>query len=529
MKKLILWALLSCFSLITAQTELVFVYFKDKPNAATFLLNPTSEISIKSIERRAALNIPITEQDAPIEVSYLQNIKNLGFTVTDFSKWLNGVAVNATPSQIIQLQNLPYVLQVESFVKNNTTNKNKSNKKFPNLSQSKTAFNYGNSLEQIDQINLRALHLQGFTGSGISIAVIDTGFPTVDTGLAFARMRNNNQIKDTYNFIDKNNDVYNNSLNSHGTNCLGIIGGYLDGNFVGAAPDASFYLYATENENVEIPEEELYWIEAAEEADRKGVDIITSSLGYNIFDDAKYDYSYADMTGTKSFIARGAQIATEKGIIVLIAAGNEGNNSWKYITTPADNEKVFTIGAVDALGKPSFFTSYGPNAEGKIKPDASSRGTSTYYAYNNGWYYGNGTSYATPLAAGGVACLLQAIPKETNRDEIKNQLRQQASLAPQTSDRIGYGILNFGKTLSTYLNTTTTLTKNNIAIYPNPVQNEVHIISSAPIENISIYNQVGQLLWNTSSTTIPVQQLPKGIYYLKIKTKEETTIETIIK
>lgn len=193
--------------------------------------------------------------------------------------------------------------------------------KFPKNLSSKISFNYGNSLAQIEQVNLRTLHVQGFTGSGISIAVIDTGFPIVNTGSAFARMRNNGQIKDVYNFISKNTDVYNSSLNSHGTNCLGIIGGYLDGTFVGAAPDASFYLYATEVGDEEIPEEELYWIQAAEESDRKGVDIISTSLGYaDFFDDTRYNYTYAQMNGSTSFIARAAQIASEKGIIVVVAA-----------------------------------------------------------------------------------------------------------------------------------------------------------------------------------------------------------------
>ena len=177
------------------------------------------------------------------------------FTVNDKSKWLNGIAVIATAAQIAQLQAEPYVLKVESFVKNNLSGKISKKEKFPKNLSTKINFNYGNSLAQIEQVNLRTLHVQGFTGSGISIAVIDTGFPTVNTGSAFARMRSNNQIKHVYNFISKNTDVYNTSLNNHGTNCLGIIGGYLDGTFVGAAPDANFYLYATEVGDEEIPED----------------------------------------------------------------------------------------------------------------------------------------------------------------------------------------------------------------------------------------------------------------------------------
>ena len=530
MKKIIQIYFLFFFSFAFSQTELVFVYFKDKPNASIFLSNPLSELTQKSINRRTNFNIPITEQDAPIESIYIQNIENLGFTVTDKSKWLNGVAVNATSAQITQLQSEPYVLKVESFVKNSVIAKQAKISKIEKFQNSATDFTYGNSLDQINQINLRNLHVTGYTGAGISIAVIDTGFPTVDTGSAFARIRNNNQIKGGYNFVNKSTDIYNTTLNNHGTNCLGIIGGYLDGIFVGAAPDADFYLYATEDGTKEIPEEELYWIQAAEEADRKGVDVISTSLGYaDFFDDSRYDYSYSQMNGTTSFIARGAQIASEKGIIVVVAAGNEGNQTWKYIVTPADNEKVFTIGGVDSTGNPSVFTSFGPNSAGKVKPDASARGTSTYFAYNNGAYPGNGTSYATPLSAGGIACLLQAIPNSTNREFLKNTLRQTASLYPNYTDQLGYGILNFGNALSSFLSTNENALKSKIKIYPIPAKNEINISTTEKLKNISVYNSLGQFLFNSNASKINVEKLEKGIYFIKITTEKGELVEKFIK
>ena len=530
MRKIIQLYFLLFFSFAFSQTELVFVYFKDKPNASIFLSNPLSELTQKSINRRTKFNIPITEQDAPIESIYIQNIENLGFTVTDKSKWLNGVAVNATSAQITQLQSEPYVLKVESFVKNSTVAKQAKISRIEKFQNSATDFTYGNSLDQINQINLRNLHVTGYTGAGISIAVIDTGFPTVDTGSAFARIRNNNQIKGGYNFVNKSTDIYNTTLNNHGTNCLGIIGGYLDGIFVGAAPDADFYLYATEDGTKEIPEEELYWIQAAEEADRKGVDVISTSLGYaDFFDDSRYDYSYSQMNGNTSFIARGAQIASEKGIIVVVAAGNEGNQTWKYIVTPADNEKVFTIGGVDSTGNPSVFTSFGPNSAGKVKPDASARATSTYFAYNNGAYSGNGTSYATPLSAGGIACLLQAIPKNTNREIILNNLRSTSSLAPNYSDQLGYGILNFGKVYNSFLKTNEINFKNKIIIYPNPAKQEINISSSQKIEKISVYNSLGQFLFESKTNQINIEKLEKGIYFIRITTEKGELVEKFIK
>ena len=523
------------FSLIaTAQTELVFVFFKDKPGKAAFYSNPLSELTQKSLDRRSNLGISLTDQDAPIEPTYIANIQNLGFTVTDYSKWLNGVAVNATASQIQTLSQQSYVDHVESFVRNPNggIRKNKINKfkEFSSQTANRdalTSFNYGNSLAQINQINLRQLHVAGFTGTGVSIAVIDTGFPYVNTGSAFKRMRDNGHIKAAYNFVTKNTSVYTTSINPHGAMCLGIIGGYIDGTFVGSAPDADFYLYASEDANVEIPEEQIYWIEAAEEADRQGVDVISTSLGYSEFDDSRYDYTYADMNGTTTFISRGAQIASEKGIFVLIAAGNEGQSNWHYISAPADNAGVFSIGAVTSTGNASGFSSFGPNSAGVIKPDASARGTDTYYAYNNSSDYGSGTSFATPLSAGGVACFLQTVPNTISRNTVKQTLRQNASLYPNTNDQKGYGILNFYKAYQTLA--VNDIKKIQVKIYPNPAKDIINISSEKQIQSIEIYDVLGRLIKTETKNNINVSQFSKGNYLIKIKTGDQEIIEKFIK
>ena len=533
MKKILSFFIVFIFVLVSAQTELVFVFFKDKPNKAAFYANPLSELSQKSLDRRARLNIPLNDQDAPLEASYVQNIKNLGFTVTDYSKWMNGVAVNATSAQIATLQAQSYVQSVESFIKHPAGGKQsvKKSDKFEvfNNTFGKTEFNYGTGLSQIDQINLRPLHVAGYTGNGVTIAVIDTGFPRVNTGSAYARIRNNGQIKGGYNFVNKSTDIYNTSLNNHGSYCLGVIAGYIDNSYVGSAPDADFYLYASEDATNEIPEEMIYWAEAAEEADRKGVDIITTSLGYYDFDDSRYNMLYSDMDGNTSFIARAAQIAAEKGIFVLTAAGNEAQNSWHYIVTPGDNEEVFTVGGVTSSGASSSFSSYGPNALGLIKPDASARGTNTAMAYNNSATTSSGTSFATPLAAGGVACLLQAIPTKP-LDDVKDILRQKASLFPNHTDPMGYGILNFGASLTEAQLATANMTKSSVKIYPNPVSTSFTINTTEKIVSVELYDVLGRKSQNFSSEkNHNVEKLINGIYFLKIKTDKNEYIEKLIK
>lgn len=533
MKKVLLVLALSVYTSYYAQNELVFVYFNDKPNKAAFFANPLSELTQKSLNRRTSLGIPLNDQDAPIEQTYIQNLQNLGFTITDKSKWLNGVALTVNQTQVNVLKAQPFVQSIESFAKNSslvlrTQNTNKW-EEFETANKIATVFNYGNGSAQIDQINLRPLHLAGFTGTGVTIAVIDTGFPTVDTGSAFARLRNNNAIKGGYDFVTKTNNIYDTTLNGHGTIVLGAIGGFIQDTFVGSAPDANFYLYRSENASVEIPEEEIYWIEAAEEADRQGVDIITTSLGYGAFDDPKYSYTYSNLNGTTSFIARGNEIAANKGIFLLAATGNSGAQAWHYLLTPADNAKVFSIGSVDELGASSNFSSFGPNSAGIIKPDGSTRGTAATTVSNNSTTTVNGTSIATPIAAGGVACLLQAFPT-MNRDLLRTKLRQTASLYPSHTDQMGFGILNFGNLYNSVLNTSELVKKNQLSIFPNPVNSILNIAINDDIKSVEVYDNLGKLITKSfNSKSIKVEDFPNGTYYLKIQTKTSTFYEKFLK
>ncbi|MBD8081390.1 S8/S53 family peptidase [Chryseobacterium caseinilyticum] len=530
MKKYLFALALGISVSVSAQTELVFVYFNGKPNKAAFYANPLSELTQKSLNRRTALGVGLNDQDAPLENTYVQAIQNLGLTVTDKSKWLNGVAVNVNQAQVNQIKALPFVQSVESFAKNSSlTLKVQNQNKFQEFQNINTVFNYGSGLDQIDQINLKPLHLAGYTGTGIAVAVIDSGFPSVDNGTTFSRLWTNNQIKAGYDFVAKTSNIYEPTLNAHGTLVLGAIAGYVQDVFVGSAPDANFYLYRSENASVEIPEEEMYWIEAAEEADRQGVDLITTSLGYALFDDPKYSYTYSQMNGSTSFIARGAEIAVNKGIFVLFAAGNSGTQPWHYMTTPADNTKVFSIGSVDETGASSPFSSYGPNSAGAIKPDASARGTASVTVNGSTTATVTGTSIAAPIAAGGVACLIQAFPT-MNRDTMRNSLRSSASLAPSHTDQMGYGILNFGSFFNAVLNTSELVKKNKLAIFPNPTKEIVNIVSEKEILTVQIYDNLGRIIsTEKNKKSFKVSDFAKGTYYLKIQTKDGIFYEKFLK
>jgi hypothetical protein len=579
MKKLsFVFVILFTVHFFAQSTEYAFVYFKDKPGYNAFLANPLSELTQKALDRRTRLGIPLDSKDAPIEASYVEDVKTtLGLPkIKSQSKWLNGVAVEINSTQKALLLAKPYVASIESFAKTgailgkratiNLDNTNKTiNHKFgfqenifsdQNINSNKTfkiltTYNYGTAYTQNNQVNITALHLNGYTGLGIAVAILDAGFPYVDQGKAYAHLRDNNRIKDTYNFVGEETiSVY--ALPSfHGANVLGIMAGYLNDPtnsntdnryFVGAAPDADYYLYATEdadgNGGLDYPEEEMNFIRGLERADKMGVDIATASLGYYVYSDPRYDYTYNDMNGAKTFVARGANIAVDKGIILMNAMGNEGTDSWHYLISPADSPKVFSIGSVDSLGNASWFTSYGPNSINQTKPDAAAMGSSTYYTNSNyittetGVSFGSGTSYATPIASGGVACLLQAIPNTVSRDLIKDKMRQTASLYPLSNDTKGFGILNFSSAL-TEINAALEVKNSSVQhlkIYPNPVKSSFSIITNENILSLELYDASGRNIKSLSSEkSQDLNQISKGIYFLKLKTEKGTSVEKIIK
>ena len=328
--------------------EDAWVYLKDKPNSATFLAAPLTMLSQRSLDRRTRQNIALDIKDVPVETSFYNQIKNTsGITVLAKSKWLNAIHVQGTQARIISLKNTFTFIQSIEFADNFL---NASGKRLPKsntitkrnkFTESTTDFNYGNTQNQTEMLKADFLHKQNFTGSGMHIAVIDAGFPNVNTLSAFARIRENNQILGGYDFVDRSTSFY--GGHHHGTNVLSTIAGYIDGQFVGSAPDASFYLFRTEDSANEVPLEESLWVEAAERADSLGVDVINTSLGYSTFDESRYNYSYAYLNGNTTFITRGAEIGVSRGMIVVNSAGNEGNDAWNYILSLRQNIRFYSI------------------------------------------------------------------------------------------------------------------------------------------------------------------------------------------
>jgi subtilisin family serine protease len=536
MKKTLFVVSLFVFSVTFAQEEDAWVYFEDKPNATSFINNPTSILSQRALDRRTNQGIALDSKDAPIEITYYNSIVNAtGITVLAKSKWLNALYVRGSQDDIKNLEITFSFVNSIDFADKSLNSRGTSSTVISNHQgklDTNQDFDYGNAFNQIEMLKGDFLHEQGYTGQGMIFAVIDAGFPNVDTSPAFQRLRDNNQILGGYNFVDRNNDFY--SRNSHGSHVLSDIGGYLEDEFVGTAPDASFYLFISEDAQIELPLEESLWVEAAERSDSLGVDIINTSLGYSTFDNSNYNYTYDDMDGKTTFISRGAEIAATRGMLLVNSAGNSGNSAWFYVTAPADANGILTVGSVDANGVLSSFSSRGPTSDNRIKPDLMAQGSSASIVnYSSGVpAVSNGTSFSSPIMAGVVACFWQAFPDQ-NVAEILEAIRMSSDRSGTPDNEYGYGIPDFQIAFST-LSTSSEALLENIRMYPNPAKENVSFSLTNDFDQyqINIYNILGKKVethMNLTTSTIDISNLNSGVYIVKVMRGEKSKTLKLIK
>jgi len=529
-----LFFILSIFT-IQAQTEDAWIYFTDKPNASYFYAHPLEMLSQRALNRRQTQNIALDIKDVPLYSDYVSQIQNSeGITLIASSKWLNCLHIQGTQAAIASLGNLSFVASIE-YANHSLNNKLYSvihSKKQVNKFSTFTDFNYGNASNQIVMLHGNFLHQNNYTGSGIQIAVIDAGFTNVNTMSSFDRLRNNNQILGTYNFIERDNDVY--FRHYHGTMVLSTMAGYVENQFVGTAPDASYYLFITEDGNQEHPYEESLWVEAAEKADSLGVDVINTSLAYSLFDRTEYDHTYDDMNGQTTFISRGAAIGFSRGMLLVNSAGNDGNSPWHYIAAPADTFNVLTIGAVDASGNIASFSSWGPNASGLIKPDVCAQGAgSAIINTSNTIINGNGTSFSSPILAGAASCLWQAFPNKTNA-QISQIIKESAHLYATPDFHYGYGIPNFEWAYNTLkLEETQSI---NLTIFPNPIASneQLNILLSQiqPNTLLTISEINGKVILkqklDSVQNQIDIRNFSQGLYFISIQSEQSQITQKLM-
>lgn len=438
---------------VAGKTQPIWVFFRDKGTANE---RPMSEagITVRALSRRALRGAGSqidAAQDAPLPRAYVEAVGRLATRVRNESRWFNAVSVDATPAQVAQLRRLAFVERLDVVRRLRRGGPEDSVPAAAGASslsaapqaQSELAFDYGASLFQLAQINVPAVHDLGLHGEGVIVAIFDAGFDnlaheTLQTLTILTR-------RDFVNGDDDVGDGLDMGEGSHGTATLSTIGGYKPGALIGPAFGAAFVLAKTENTASEMHVEEDNWAAAAEWAESLGADVISSSLGYLEFDAPGPSYSYADMNGDIAMTTRAAELAAARGVVVVNSAGNSGfdptNNT---LGAPADGRRVLTVGAVTSFGERADFSSVGPTADGRVKPDVMAQGVFVRVAAPGGpssYALVNGTSFSCPLTAGVVALVLQAHPTYTV-DQVLSLMRSTARNAAAPNNLIGWGIVD---------------------------------------------------------------------------------------
>lgn len=415
---------LFCFGLNAQQVKL-WVVFKDKPQAEFDALQYFSK---KNIERKKTQNLALFDNyDKPVNEIYLTALNKYCDSMTYVSRWLNAACIYTNSYNVQIIERLEFVREIQEINRSLIICETKDSLK--NLHKGEINLLKG----QTQRMQCNEFRKNNLTGKGVTIAIIDAGFNGYLKNPLIKKLRDNNQIKHTYDFIRKNNNV--DCGATHGTAVLSCIGGLIDSTYLGCAYDANFLLYRTEKAFNEKFNEEEYWMAAMEEADKQGADIINTSLGYS---DRRYFQK--DMNGKKSLLSKAANIASRKGMLVVCSAGNEGDIDWKTICTPADADSALTVGAINPwTGIQASWSSYGPSSDKRIKPNVCAYGFVMAAHGGTGIYETMGTSFSSPLVAGFAACIRQLNPSLT-ANQLLHTIEESADLYPYYDYAHGYGV-----------------------------------------------------------------------------------------
>lgn len=533
---------LSAFVIKESGLVKAWIYFSDKGTGNQSLLKkPELLLSERSLQRRLKVTSAesiVELSDLPLEESYIDELRPFFTSLRVKSRWLNAVSVEMRPSDLTAIQSFAFVRKIEPvrvYLRPNPEVEGMTLEEIETLYKtSDGALDYGESLTQLELMNVPALHEMGYHGEGVLIAMLDDGFNLVYLHKAFKHLN----IVATRDFIHGDDFVDDSGLAAsegwHGTQTLSAIAGYVPGFLIGPAFNAAFLLAKTEVDASETQIEEDFWVAGVEWADSLGADIISSSLGYIDW------YSWLHMDGATAVTTIAADMAVDKGILVFNSAGNEGDNiNHNTLIAPADGKKVLAVAAVDRFGLRASFSSVGPSADGRTKPDIAAMGSSAYLASSSdtsAFIRNNGTSFACPLAAGASALLLCAYPELTPL-QVQMALRNTASQSFAPTKYLGWGIIDVKKALS-YIDTASFSPMEmaeNLELYqnkPNPFYGQTTIpyrLKNAGLVEIHIYNILGQHLASSKTrlceakrsyslvvTADAFREFPSGVYIYKI-------------
>ena len=510
------------------------IYLKDKGTISTGDYSALDLMSSRAVLRRQKAGIPAPDfKDIPVDRNYLNQISLLGLKLHATSKWMNTALFKSQSLfDINKLLELPFVSDVRLVKMPGKKSAFIDKLDFQILQADLPPYD-----RPLTMINAVSIHESGFNGKNVLIAILDGGFTNADNITSLDGLRSRKGIKTTYDFVNNNRSVYNAS--SHGTAVLSVLAGATPGQIEGTAPEADFLLIKTEDIASEFPCEEDFWAAGAEFADSLGADVISSSLGYFQFDDSTLNYKISDLDGKTAFVTRVAEIATSRGIMVVNSAGNERSDSWQRIIFPADGSNVLAVGAVDGNNIIADFSSAGPSADGRVKPDNVAMGVNVPVQISGSSFVrSNGTSFSCPILSGMAACLLQAVPLAHNSDIIE-AMHTAGDRYNLPDSLYGYGIPDLGLALTKLQNLYLKIPDKGVILSPNPTTGDFEIIFSSPPENmtIEIFSVSGKLIFRSDYTNFAgraiiiseLQHRPQGLYLVRVTSGSERNVGKIIK
>ncbi len=528
--KTIVTLLFLCSAGIATAQNRYIVHFADKNSTPYSVAEPEKYLSARAISRRIKQEIPLTAEDFPVNPAYVQQLSAAGARVYYTSRWLNSALVQATATVANSLNLLTCVKEVEFVAPGSrlTPARRKANKirKQPGIAEATKA--------QLQMVGIDDMQADDIYGEGVHVAILDAGFDGVDTGAPFKHLFDDNRMIEVHDFVQNTKDVY--RYDDHGTEVFSVMAASSD-MYTGGAHEASFYLYVTEDVPTEYRVEEYNWLFAAERADSAGVDVLTSSLGYNTFDDASMNYSKSDLNGKTAIISQAAIFAMQKGIVVVCSAGNEGNNSWGTVTPPADVNGIISVGSVTSSGARSVFSSKGPTSDNRIKPDVVAMGSGVSVIQPNGSNgFATGTSLAAPIVTSLVTGLIQRFP-DIDPDIIAQKVVSTASQSDHPDNLLGYGIPNYGAVKAELEGL---LPLEAISVYPNPTDTgrfSIRFKTSGVQATIIVYDLMGRTLSthvvdikpDNNPLEINVADLPASSYLVKVKTSDNFKTFKLVK
>jgi len=516
--------------------DVYWVSFKDKKNNPYSIFHPQEYLSPRAIERRSRFGIPIDESDLPVNPQYLEPILVKGFKIHATSKWLNGVAIitEAASSNPEDLKSFEFIKDVFpiGFKREVQAVPPIGPREYKERYRMKENY-YGMGKNQINMLKGEYLHKMNYEGQDMHIAIMDGGFEGMPETPGFDSLFVNGQILGTHDFVEGDDYVFESS--NHGRNVASCMVANMPYLFVGTAPKAKYYLFKTEDVKGEYWIEEYNWVAAIERADQLGVDVVNSSLGYYDFDDNDMDYGYVDIDGKTSAMTKAANLAAQKGMLVVTSAGNEGNDKWKHITVPGDADSVLTVGAVDRDGYYAKFSSLGFEKKSIIKPNVMARGAIAVVAAKKRYdtSYSNGTSFSAPIMAGMVSSFWQAFPEYTNM-EIIHTLENNGHYKDKPDNVYGYGIPNFWTAYKSLRKSVVELQPKQAYYYHlTNVKNHLDIFMTnvkAYKALVRLHSTTGKVLYQEETVfktksdkllwyqTVPNwENLPDGVYFLTIE------------